>query len=65
MKKLIIDVMIMGGGKFYCQLTYSYNPLFKIDIDDVARFALEKCPSLRHRNDVVLVMDENNRKVKI
>lgn len=64
MKKIVIDVMIMGGGKFYCQLDYSYNPLFKIDLNDVMRFALEKCPSLRRRNDVVLVIDRNNRKVK-
>lgn len=61
MEKMIIDVMIMGGVKFYCQLIYSYNPLFKIDIADVARFVLEKRPSLRHRKDVVLVMDKNNK----
>ena len=61
MEKIIIDVMIMGGVKFYSQLTYSYNPLFKIDIADVARFVLEKRPSLKHRKDVVLVMDKNNK----
>ena len=65
MKKLIIDVMIMGGVKFYCQLTYSYNPLFKIDITDVERFVLEKRPSLKNRKDVVLVMDKNNKRVFI
>ena len=63
MKKLLIDVMLMGGGKFYCQLTYKYNPLFKLDLKDVERFAYEKCPSLKNRKDVVLVMGENNKKV--
>ena len=55
----------MGGGKFYCQLTYKYNPLFKLDLEDVERFTYEKCPSLKNRKDVVLVIDENNKKVFI
>ena len=63
MKEIVIDVMVMGGGKFYRQLKYSYNPLFKIDLADVERFILEKCPTLKYQKDVVLVMDENNRRV--
>ena len=33
MKKLYIDVMILGGAKFYCSLIYQYNPLFKLDLE--------------------------------
>lgn len=63
MEKIIIDVMTMGGGKFYCQLIYSYNPLFKIDLADVKRFALKKCPTLKYQKGVVLVIDKNNKRV--
>lgn len=65
MKKMIIDVMLMGGGKFYCQLTYVYNPLFKLNLEDVVKFAYEKCPSLKYKKDVVLIMDKNNKRVII
>jgi len=37
--------------------------LFKLDLKDVERFTYEKCPSLKNRKDVVLVMGENNKKV--
>lgn len=57
MKKLYIDVMVQGGAKFYCSLIYMYNPLFKIDLDDVARFVNEKRPTLKYQKDVVLVFD--------
>ena len=65
MKKLLIDVMIMGGGKFYRQLEYTYNPLFKINPEDVVKFIMEKCPTLKYRNDVVAYMSENNQRVII
>ena len=58
MKKLYIDVMILGGAKFYCSLIYTYNPLFKLDLDDVSRFVLEKRPSVKYQKDVVLMIDE-------
>ena len=63
MKKLVIDVMVMGGVKFYRQLTYSYNPLFKIDLKDVEQFVYEKCPTLKCRKDVVLIMDNQSQKI--
>lgn len=58
MKKLYIDVMILGGAKFYCSLIYTYNPLFKINLDDVERFVNEKRPTLKYEKDVVLVLDD-------
>ena len=58
MKKLSIDVMLMGGAKFYCTLKYEYNPLFKIDLEDVIRFVFERLPSLKDRDDVQLVIDK-------
>lgn len=56
MKRLKIDVMIMGGARFYKTLFYTYNPLFKIKIEDIAAFAMDKLPSLKNRNDVELVV---------
>ena len=38
-----------------------YNPLFKIDLDDVARFVNEKRPTLKYQKDVVLIMEERRR----
>ncbi|MBO6282808.1 MAG: hypothetical protein J6M63_02635 [Pseudobutyrivibrio sp.] len=58
MKKLSIDVMLRGGAKFYCTLKYEYNPLFKIDLEDVIRFVFERLPSLKDRDDVQLVIDK-------
>lgn len=57
MKKLYIDVMVQGGRKFYCSLIYTYNPLFKLDLDDVARFVNEKRPTLKYQKGVVLMID--------
>lgn len=54
---------VVGGGKFYCQLEYRYNPLFKLDLSDVVKFAYEQCPSLKNKKGVVLVMDKNNKRV--
>ena len=64
-KKMVIDVMVMGGMKFYCQLTYRYNPLFKINVDDVARFVMEKRPTLKYQKGVVLFMDGCNKRVRV
>lgn len=58
MKKLSIDVMLRGGAKFYCTLKYEYNPLFKINLEDVIRFVFERLPSLKDRDDVQLVIDK-------
>ena len=59
MKKLYIDVMVLGGAKFYCSLIYTYNPLFKLDLDDVGRFVLQMRPCVKYQKDVVLMIDEN------
>ena len=55
-KRLKIDVMVMGGGRFYKTLVYTYNPLFKIRSDEVFRFVFDRLPSLRNRTDVELVL---------
>ena len=59
MTKLNIDVMTQGGEKFYCSLVYMFNPLFKLNIDDVIRFVYSKRPTLKYRKDVVLVLENN------
>lgn len=55
-KRLKIDVMVMGGGRFYKTLVYTYNPLFKIRLDEVFRFVFDRLPSLKDRTDVELVL---------
>lgn len=57
---LHIDVMVQGGKKFYCTIPYPYNPIFKFDFEDLAKFVYEKRPTLKYRNDVVLVCDDIN-----
>lgn len=57
MKALSIDVMILGGAKHYCSLEYQYNPLFKLSPEDIARFVYEKRPTLKYRNDVMIIVD--------
>ena len=56
MKKLKIDVMLMGGARFYKTLVYTYNPLFKVTFEDIAKFAVNELPSLKNRKDVELVV---------
>ena len=56
MKKMKIDVMLNGGGKFYKTLCYMYNPLFKFDFDAMCDWVLDQLPSLRSREDVELVI---------
>lgn len=58
MKKVKIDVMILGGAKFYCTLLYQFSALTKFNIADAERFVFEKRPTLRYRNDVVLMLEE-------
>lgn len=56
MKKLKIDVMLMGGGKFYKTIIYQYNPLFMVKEKDIKAFILKKLPSLKKRKDVQYVV---------
>lgn len=52
-KNISIDVMV--GGVCLCTLQYPYNPLFKLDLNDVADFVYRKCPTLRDKNCRVIV----------
>lgn len=47
--KVSFDVMILGGTKFYCTLSYPYNPLFPIDAKQLRNYVLEKRPTLRYQ----------------
>lgn len=49
--------MILGGAKFYCQLVYSYNPLRQLKEKDIRKFVFEKRPTLKYRNDVIIVIN--------
>ncbi len=41
---MYIDVMV--GGRFYCQIPYTYCPLWPIDSKEVSDFIIQKRPSL-------------------
>ena len=45
MKTLFIDVM--HKDRFVCTFRYRYSPLFKLDINDIARKFLASRPSLK------------------
>ena len=57
MAKLDIDIMTEGGRRFYRTVRYEYNPLFKIDLEDIKRFVHSRCPTLKYEKDVVLMID--------
>lgn len=48
MKTIFIDVM--HNDRFVMTLPYKYNPLFKIDIEDVIKKIIEKRPTLRGKH---------------
>ena len=41
-----------------------YNPMFKINLEDVERFVNEKRPTVKYQKDVVLILD-NKRQVAL
>lgn len=51
----MVDVMLSGGAKFYKTLVYRYNPVFKLNINDVIEWAYKQLPSLTNRKDVQFV----------
>ena len=56
-RKIKVDVMVLGGAKFYRTLIYTHCPLFKLRVRDIEDYVYEKLPSLKYRNDVQLVID--------
>ena len=56
-KVIYLDIMIRG--LFVCQLTYKYCPLFRIEIEELEKFVLEKRPTLRNKKFTIAF--SNNR----
>lgn len=56
-KVIYLDIMIRG--LFVCQLPYKYCPLFRIEIEELEKFVLEKRPTLRNKKFVIAF--SNNR----
>ena len=48
MKYLIFDVML--NERFVCTLKYRFCPLFTITEEELAKFVVEKRPSLKGKN---------------
>jgi len=65
MDKLNIDVMTMGGAKFYCSMEYPYNPLFKVELEDILRYVYEKRPLLKYEKDVKIFIDKNRQEKNV
>ncbi len=57
MKKLSIDVMTMGGAKFYRSLQYPFNPLFRLDMKQVNSWIMDRLPLLKYEKNIVLFVD--------
>lgn len=49
MKKVYIDVMVLGGVKFYCTLPFLYNPLFPVSEEEVRKYVISRRPTLRYQ----------------
>lgn len=51
-KEIVFDVMerINGDERFVCTMRMQHNPAFVLNVDDLARYAFSKRPSLAHRN---------------
>lgn len=64
MDKLNIDVMTMGGAKFYCSMEYPYNPMYKVELEDILRYVYEKRPLLKYEKDVKIFVDKAENKVQ-
>ena len=49
MEHIKLDVMVEGGARFYCTLTYEHNPLFRLRAKELEAFVLRKRPTLKYR----------------
>lgn len=59
-KVIYIDIMV--DGRFYRQMPYQYNPLWKIDIADVKSNVLNAYPNLRNKD---FVLGFSNQRIKM
>ncbi len=48
MKTFKFDIML--DGRFVCSMSYTYSPLFRLDIDDLVNFIESKRPSLKGKD---------------
>ncbi len=56
MAKVNIDVMVNKGQRFYRTLRYEYNPLFKVNKEDLVKWVLQKCPLLKYEKGVEIIV---------
>lgn len=47
--KKVINIDVMLGERFYCQLRYEYLPCFILDLDEVVKWVKEKKPELKRK----------------
>ena len=57
MKKLKIDIMTLGGAKFYRTLQYLFNPIFPLETKELEKWVNWKCPLLKYERNIVLFVD--------
>ena len=54
----IIKFDVMNNGRFVCTLRMPYCPLFKLRLEDVMKYALQKRPTLRYERNVEIWIDK-------
>ena len=47
MKTCYLDVMV--DGRFYCQLPFSFSPIFTVTEDEIKNYVIAKRPSLKNK----------------
>ncbi len=55
-----IDVMANNGRTFYHTIEYPHCELYRIDVEDVIKYVIQKLPTVKYRKDVILVMDNDS-----
>ncbi len=53
-------MMTNNGRTFYHTVDYPHCELYKIDLEDVIKYVMEKLPTMKYRKDVVLIMENDN-----
>lgn len=52
-----IQFDVMAGGRFVCTLRYPFCPLFKVRMEELMDYALQKRPTLKYQKNVELWID--------
>lgn len=60
MNKIHVDIMTGGGDRYYDTFTFLHDPIFGNFHDELREAFTTRYPTLRHRKDIVLCMDDSS-----